>query len=139
MLVLRARRGFGDAHLRERHLRHVDERFHAVMLRHRRRVDRGGQVRVGDRHAEVHRLAPGDRAMHRVEVEQVADYDLRAQVAQRLRAMVFIAHHRAHRFSLLEQHLGDGASDAAGAAAGAGDQDRSRHVLSFRRRRRLSP
>ena len=39
-LVLRARGGFGNAHLRERHLGHIDERHHAVMLRHRRRIDR---------------------------------------------------------------------------------------------------
>jgi hypothetical protein len=40
--------------------------------------------------------------MHRVEVEQIADHNLRALLAQRLRALVFASHHRAHRFTLLQ-------------------------------------
>jgi hypothetical protein len=48
-----------------------------VMLRHRRRVDRRGQIGIRNRHAEVHRLAAGDRPMHRIEIEQIADDDLR--------------------------------------------------------------
>ena len=47
--------------------------------------------------------------MHRIEIEQIADHDLRTHVAQCLRAFVFISHHRTHRFALLQQQLGDGA------------------------------
>jgi hypothetical protein len=39
-LVLWARTRCGNAHLRDRHLRHTDERPHAMMLRYRRRIDR---------------------------------------------------------------------------------------------------
>jgi hypothetical protein len=45
--------------------------------------------------------------MQGVEIEQIADHDLRPHVAQRLRALVFIPDHRAHRFTLLQQHLRD--------------------------------
>ena len=44
LLVLRARRGLADAHLRDRHLRHVDERLDAVVLRDR--SDVGGRLEV---------------------------------------------------------------------------------------------
>ena len=79
--VLRARGGFGDAHLGERHLRHIDEAFYAVMLRHRRGIDGRGQIRIRNRHTEVHRLATGNRPMHRIEIEQ----DYVAQCGRRLR------------------------------------------------------
>jgi len=39
-LMLRTRGGFSNAHLRDRHLRHIDERLHAMMLRHRRGIHR---------------------------------------------------------------------------------------------------
>jgi len=38
--------------------------------------------------------------MHRIEIEQIADHDLGTHVAQRLRAFVFMSHHRTHRFAL---------------------------------------
>jgi hypothetical protein len=40
--------------------------------------------------------------MHRFEIEQIADHDLRSHVAQRLLTFVFISHHRTHRFALLQ-------------------------------------
>ncbi len=129
-LVLRARGGFGNAHLRESHLRHIDERLHAVMLRHRRRIDRRGQIGIRNRHAEVHRLAAGNHPMHRIEIEEIADHDLRTHVAQRLRAFVFISHHRTHRFALLQQQFGDRAPYRANAARRAGDQNGICHVFS---------
>jgi hypothetical protein len=74
---------------------------------------------------------PGDRPVHRIEVEQIADHDLRADVAQRLRALVFSSHHGAYRVAVLQQQPGDRAPYAAHAACRAGDQNGSRHVLSF--------
>ena len=49
----------------------------------------------------------------------------RTHVAQRLRAFVFISHHRTHRFALLQQQFGDGAPDAADASRGTCDQNAS--------------
>jgi hypothetical protein len=91
----------GDAHLRQRHLGHVDERLHAVMLGHYRRIDRRGEIVFGHRQAEVHRLAAVNRPMHRIQIEQIPNHHLRAYVAQCLRALVFVSHHRTHRFAFL--------------------------------------
>src|SRR5882762_7797299 len=55
-LVLRARGGFGNAHLGERHLRHIDERLHAVMLCHRGHIDRRGQIGIRNRDRKSTRL-----------------------------------------------------------------------------------
>jgi hypothetical protein len=48
--------------------------------------------------------------MHRIGVEQIADHDVRPQVAQRPRAFVLVSHHRTHRSVLVQQQLGDLAS-----------------------------
>jgi len=69
--------------------------------------------------------------MHRIEIEQTADYHFRTHIAQRLRAFVFISHHRTHRFALLQQQFGDRASYSANASRRAGNQDRVCHVYSF--------
>jgi hypothetical protein len=61
--------------------------------------------------------------MHRIEIEQIADHDLRTHVAQRLRAFVFISHHRTHRFALPQQQIGDPAPHSADAARRAGDEN----------------
>jgi hypothetical protein len=68
--------------------------------------------------------------MHRIEIEQVADHDLRAHFAQRLRAFVFNSHHRTYRFALLQQQFGDGAPDCADTARRAGDQNGCCHVFA---------
>jgi hypothetical protein len=68
--------------------------------------------------------------MQRIEVEQIADHDLRTHVAQRLRAFVFISHHRTHRFALPQQQFGDRAPYRANAARRAGNQNGTYHVLS---------
>src|SRR5580704_10712947 len=65
--------------------------------------------------------------MHRIEIEQIADHDLRTHAAQRLRAFVFISHHRTHRFALLQEQFGDRAPYSADAARRAGNQNRSAH------------
>jgi hypothetical protein len=67
--------------------------------------------------------------VHRVEVKQVADYDLSTHVAQRLRAFVFTSHHRTHSFALLQQQFGDRAPYSTDAARRAGDQNGICHVL----------
>jgi hypothetical protein len=67
--------------------------------------------------------------MHRIEIEQIADHDLRTHVTQRLRAFVFTSHHRPHRFALLQQQFSDRAPYRAHATSGAGDQNAMRHVL----------
>jgi len=100
------------------------------MLRHCRHIDCRGQIILRNRHAEVHRLAAGNHPMHRIEIEQIADHDLRTQVAQRLRAFVFIPHHRTHRFALLQQQFGDRAPYRTDAARRAGDQNGIFHVFS---------
>jgi hypothetical protein len=100
------------------------------MLRHRRRIDRRGQIGIRNRHAEVHRLASGNHPMHRIEIDQIADHDLRTHVAQRLRTSVFISHHRTHRFALLQQQFGDRAPYRADAARRTGDQNGICHVFS---------
>jgi hypothetical protein len=63
--------------------------------------------------------------MHRIEIEQIADHDLRTYAAQRLSAFVFISHHRTHRFALFQQQFGDGAPYRADPARRAGDQNRA--------------
>jgi hypothetical protein len=68
--------------------------------------------------------------MHRIEIEQIADHDLRTRVAQCLRAFVFISNHRTHRFALLQQQFGERAPDPADAARRAGDQNGICHVFS---------
>jgi hypothetical protein len=68
--------------------------------------------------------------VHGIEIEQIADYDLRTQIAQRLRAVVFISDHRAHRFALLQQQFGDRAPYRADAARRPGDQNAMFHVYS---------
>ena len=70
--------------------------------------------------------------MHRVEIEQIADHDLRTHIAQRLRALVFVSHHRTHRFVLLQQQFGDRASYRADTARRARDQNGIGHVFSSR-------
>src|SRR5215472_3909704 len=52
-LVLRAVGGLADAHLRDRHLRHVHESLNAVVARHGGGVERGFQVGWRDRHSEI--------------------------------------------------------------------------------------
>jgi hypothetical protein len=69
--------------------------------------------------------------VHRIEIEQIADHDLRTHVAQRLRAFVFISHHRTHRLALLQQQFGDRAPYRADAACGSGDQNGVRHFSSL--------
>jgi len=100
------------------------------MPRHRRRIDRCGQIGIRNRHAEVHGLAAGNHPVHRIEIEQIADHDLGAHIAQRPRAVVFISDHRAHRFALLQQQFGDRAPDRADAARRARDQNGMFHVSS---------
>ena len=70
--------------------------------------------------------------VHGFEIEQITGHNLRSQVAQRLRAFVFLSHHRTHRFALLQQHFGDGASYAADATRRAGNQNGSVYIrLSY--------
>src|SRR5262245_27429343 len=78
-LVLWAVGGLGDAHLRDRHLRHVHESLNAVVARHRGGVDRGFQVGWRDRHSEIDAPATFYGPVHRGEVRQVALYDLCAE------------------------------------------------------------
>jgi hypothetical protein len=47
-------------------------------------------------------VSPRYHPVHRIEIEQIANHDLRTHVAQRLRAFVFLPHHRAHGFALLQ-------------------------------------
>jgi len=69
--------------------------------------------------------------MHRIEIEQIADHDLRTQIAQRLRALVFISHHRTHRFALLQQQFGNRAPYRADAAGCTGDENEICHFFSL--------
>ena len=57
-----------------------------------------------------------------MEIEQIANHDLRTHVAQRLRAFVFISHHRTHRFALLQQQFGDRAPYRADTARRATEE-----------------
>src|SRR5258708_40306740 len=68
--------------------------------------------------------------MHRIEIEEIADHDLRTQVAQDLSAVVFISHHRSNRFASYQKQFGDGAAYSANAAGRASDQNRICHVAS---------
>jgi hypothetical protein len=61
--------------------------------------------------------------MHGVDIEQIADYDLRTDVAQRPRTFVIGSHHRTHGLTFFQQHLGDCAAYAANTARGAGYQN----------------
>ena len=99
------------------------------MFGHRRRIDRRGQIGIRNRHAEVHRLAAGNCPMHRIEIQKIANHNLGAKFAQRLRAFVFNSHHRAHGLALLQQQLGDRASYPANAARRTSDQNELCHVF----------
>jgi hypothetical protein len=67
--------------------------------------------------------------MHRIEIKQITDHDLRTLFAQRLRAFVFGSHHRTHRFALFQQQFGDRAPTAPTRPAAPVDQNGIRHVL----------
>ena len=60
-LVLRAVGGLGDAHRRDRHLRHVHESLDAMVPRDRGDVDRGFQIGRRDRHSEIDACTTFDR------------------------------------------------------------------------------
>ncbi len=67
--------------------------------------------------------------MHGIEIEQIADHDLRTHIAQHLRAFVFISHHRTHHFALLQQQFGNRAPYRSDTARCAGNQNGICHVL----------
>ena len=69
--------------------------------------------------------------MHRIEIEQTADHHLGTHIAQRLRAFVFISHHRTYRLALFQQQFGDRAPYPADAASRAGDQNGICHIFPF--------
>jgi Epoxide hydrolase N terminus len=94
-------------------------------------ITHGGQIGIRDRHAEVHRLAAGNCLMHRIQIEQIANHDLRTHVAQRLCAFVFSSHHRTHRFAVLQQQFSDRTPYRADTARRAGDQNGICHVPSY--------
>src|SRR5260370_1105971 len=96
-------------------VRTEDERAQALR-------DKGAEVVVGN-------LLDLD-SMHRIEIEQIANHDLRTLVAQRLRAFVFSSHHRAHRFALLQEQFGYRASYRADSTRGSGDQNGAFHFSS---------
>src|SRR5260370_230631 len=81
--------------------------------------------------AEVLPSPNGNHPMHRIWIEQITNHNLRTHIAQRLRAFVFISHHRTHRLALLQQQFGDRAPYRADAPSLAGDQNGGIcHVLS---------
>jgi hypothetical protein len=123
--VLRAVGAFGDAHLRNGHLRHVHESFDAVVARHGGGVDSGRQVVGRNRHAEVDTRATLDRAVHRDQIGQVALHDLGAELAQGSGAFILSAHQSPHLMPLGEQHFSDIAADGTDSASRAGHQDRA--------------
>jgi predicted LPLAT superfamily acyltransferase len=79
--LLRARRDVLDAHLGDCHFRHVDQSVDSKFPSDRRHGHGRFLVTGGYGHAEVHRLAAGNHPMHRIEIEQIADHDLRIHVA----------------------------------------------------------
>jgi hypothetical protein len=70
--------------------------------------------------------------MHRIEIEQIGNYDLRTHVAQRLRAFVFISHHRTHGSALLQEQFDDRAPYPADAARRPSDQTGICHVAPIK-------
>ena len=78
-------------------------------------------------------MRPADAATDPIDVgrfEQVSDHDLRTHFAQRVRAFVFISHHRAHRLALLQQQFGDRAPLSRRRGPPRRDQNGSCHVFS---------
>jgi hypothetical protein len=73
-----------------------------------------------------------------IPVGGLADHDLRTHVAQCLRTLVFISHHRTHRFALAQQQLGDRAPYSADATRRASNQNGNRHVFRPMRSLNLS-
>src|SRR5262245_9256849 len=86
-------------------------------------VRRRFQIGCRDRHAEVDALTALDGAMHRLEIGQVADDNLGAELAQALGAFVFTPHQRAHLVALGQQHGNDVAADGTDVTGSTGDQD----------------
>lgn len=108
-IILRARIVFGNTRLDEGHLRHIDKRLHAVMLRDRgRRPARSGWDRKTDMPKYV--VSHRQRSMDRREIEQIVGPDLRDDVAECLRPVVFVSHHRTHRFASLQEEFGSRAA-----------------------------
>jgi hypothetical protein len=124
-LVLRAVGGLGDAHLRDRHLRHVHEGLDAVVARHRGGVDSGFQISRRDRHSEIDARATFDRAVHRGEVGQVALHDLGTEPPQTFRAFILPPNQGAHLMPFVQQHCGEVAADSTDIAGRSGHQDRA--------------
>ena len=65
-----------------------------------------------------------DGAVHRGEIRQVALYDLSAEPAQGVGALVLPPDQGAHLVALGEQHCGEVAADGANGAGRAGHEDR---------------
>ena len=122
-LVLRAVGGLGDAHIRDRHLRHVDESLDPVVPGDRGDGDRRFEVGRGDGHAEVNASAPFDGAVHGRQVCQVADDHLGAEAAQFLRAFVLSPHEGANLEPPSQQHLADVARSRRGTPGCTGHED----------------
>jgi hypothetical protein len=124
--------GLADAHLCDRHLRHVHEDLDAVVARHRGGVDRGFQVGRRDRHSEIDASATLDGAVHRGEIRQIALYDLCAEPPKGFGARILAPNQGAHLVPPCEQKFGEVAADAAHRAGCSGHEDWAA-VFMFRR------
>src|SRR5262252_5753918 len=61
--------------------------------------------------------------MHRLKIQQIAGYYFRTHVSQRLRALVFLSHHRTHSLALPQQQFDNCASDRTYTTGCAGNQN----------------
>ncbi len=93
------------------------------MSRHRGDIGGGFEIGGRDRHREVDSTAALHRAVHRVQIEQVAFDDFGAERLEVLRALVAPAHHGAHRMAALDEHLHDARADRADLAGCTGNED----------------
>jgi hypothetical protein len=123
--LLRRLRSRREAHLRDGHLRHIDEDLEiAASASHRRRGDRRLEVIGCNAETEVHPPAARDRARDLGCVREIGNDDLRPQRTQRGRAIVVTTDEPSHGQLPLEQSLHDGATDAADGTARTGHENR---------------
>lgn len=123
-LVLRTVSRLCYAHLRHRHLGHIDERLNAVMPRNSSGINGCFQIVRRDRHAEIDAFDAFHCTMHRGEVGQIANDDFSAELAQSLGPLIFPAHEGADFISALDKHRRDVASYGTKIPGRPGDEDR---------------
>jgi hypothetical protein len=109
--LLTARGGVLDAHLGDRHLRHIDQGIHPDFPRDRRHGHGRLQVPGGHGHTEVDPPTAADDPIGIGWFEKVSDHHLGASGPQSRRPIVLAVDHGANRKTVIEEQAGHGSPD----------------------------